>query len=130
MTELEVNHPTVNQSVAPSLIISLPQEAGQEVQCEPVTRQLCSALPSLVTSQAEQVCEVSLERVCTTILATKYVKVNKRRLAVRDLVHKLQILERVNEFVPTSIVRMSGNFAEMIPIWKRIVPKQVSQTVS
>merc|ERR1711936_683639 len=50
------------------------KEAGQEVQCEPVTRQLCSALPSLVTSQAEQVCEVSLEGVCTTILATKYVK--------------------------------------------------------
>lgn len=54
-------------------LCQLHQEAGQEVECEPVTRQLCSALPTFLTSQ-DKVCDTVLETVCTTIIATKYVK--------------------------------------------------------
>ena len=44
------------------------------MQCQPVTRQLCSALPTFLNTQ-DKVCDTSYETVCTTIIATKYVKV-------------------------------------------------------
>jgi len=45
------------------------------VQCSPTTRKVCSVVPSYVTRQEEEdVCETQYERVCTTIIATKYVK--------------------------------------------------------
>ena len=79
MTELEVNHPSVNQTQSrpACLISSLPQEAHYEVQCSPLTRKVCAAVPSFVTRQEEkeEVCETQYETVCTTIIATKYVKV-------------------------------------------------------
>merc|ERR1712038_1421130 len=54
---------------------SLTQEAGYEVQCSPLTRKVCSAVPSYVARQDEEdVCETEYETVCTTIIATKYVK--------------------------------------------------------
>ena len=46
------------------------------MQCSPLTRKVCSAVPSFVTRlEEEDVCETEYETVCTTIIATKYVKV-------------------------------------------------------
>ena len=50
------------------------QEPAPERECVPVRRRLCSEAASY-SPYTGDTCDTELETVCTTILATKYVKV-------------------------------------------------------